>query len=296
MITFNHSKFVRKAIQGVFLQKSNLIIELVISDDCSTDGTVEIIKEEIEKAPEGFIVNFLARDVNVGVNENFINALNICRGLYIAICEGDDYWLDPNKLITQYKFLEKSPDFIMSFHDGYISNNLDLSNKNILNYSTKKDIDFNELATICYTIPTLSSFFKNIIKNRLPEEMYHVTNCDSFLFLFLTKYGKAHFHNEIINVVHVLHSGGIWSLKSNLDRSLKSHHSYSKAYDFFRDKRLIIPLSNFSNSIIIYAIKNKQYFLAFKFYFLNIYYLFLNPVIIPDFFNKQISFLVKFFK
>ena len=140
MITYNHSKYVRKAIRGVFNQESNLIIELLISDDFSTDGTDEIIQEELRNTPQGFIVNYIKRKKNVGVNENFINALYNCRGKYIAICEGDDYWDDNNKLAIQYEFLSNNKGFVMSFHDGFIVKENRVTGDMILNNSIKKNI------------------------------------------------------------------------------------------------------------------------------------------------------------
>lgn len=295
MITYNHSRYIKKAIQGVFLQKTNLSIEFVISDDCSTDNTVEIIKEELKSIPDRFIINFIERNKNVGVNQNFINALNVCKGDYIAICEGDDYWMDENKLDIQYNFLSKNKQFIMSFHDGYIVNDFVVTDKMILNQSTKRDVNYHDLATVCFTLPTLSVFFKNIINYNLPYQMYSVTNCDNFLFLYLTKNGDAHYHPEIKSVYHVYHEGGIWSMKSMLNRSIKSYNTYRLAYQCFKDRRLLIPMYNFSTSIIIYSIKEKKYLLSIK-YYLNILLIMVSyPKIINLFMSKQLKFILKQF-
>jgi glycosyltransferase involved in cell wall biosynthesis len=294
MITYNHSKYVKNAIQGILLQNCDLRIELVISDDCSTDDTVEIIKNELINAPSNFVINFIRRKVNVGVNENFISALYSCTGKYIAICEGDDYWCDPNKILIQFRFLSNNNSFIMSFHDGYIVNNLMVTDKMILNNSTKKDINFTDLVTIGYTIPTLTVFFRNCINNKLPDEMFKVTNCDSFLFLFLTQFGNAHFHNDITDVFHVYHQGGIWSMKSKLERSLKSYHTYYLAFKYFKDKRIIYLLNNFANSIIIYSIKSKKFNIAIKYYLKNLVNIFINPNIFSLFFKKQLNYFLSF--
>ena len=294
MITYNHAEYVRKAIRGVFNQSLDFKIEFVISDDCSTDNTVKEVEEEIKNSPSNVKVNFIKRNSNVGVNLNFINALKSCQGKYIAICEGDDYWVDINKIKIQYEFLKRNPDFVLSFHDGYIANGLNLTKKMILNSSTKKDLNFNNLITVGYTIPTLTVFFRNVIIEDLPKELYEVTNCDSFLFIYISQFGKIHFHKEIVDVVHVYHYGGIWSMKNKLYQSIESYKTYKLTYQFLKDKRIYYLLNNFATSIIIYSIKNKKYWLAIKYYFKNILNILVYPTILKIFLKKHVVYISKF--
>lgn len=117
MITYNHEKFIVQAIEGVLMQKTNFRFELVIGEDCSTDRTREICIEYRNKYPD--IIKLLLPEKNLGVRENGLATIRACRGKYIALCEGDDYWTDPYKLQKQVDFLEANEEYVLSYTSGY---------------------------------------------------------------------------------------------------------------------------------------------------------------------------------
>lgn len=104
MITYNHEPYIRKAIEGVLMQKANFSFELVIGEDCSTDGARQIVFDYKEKYPE--VIRVITSDTNVGMKKNALRTSRACRGKYIAFCEGDDYWHDQEKLQKQVNYLE----------------------------------------------------------------------------------------------------------------------------------------------------------------------------------------------
>src|SRR3990167_48992 len=104
MITYNHAPFIVQAIDGVLQQKTHFIFELVIGEDCSTDGTHEIVLEYQKRYPN--IIRVVTSDKNVGMKKNSYRAMKACQGKYIAYCEGDDYWHHPFKLQKQVDYLE----------------------------------------------------------------------------------------------------------------------------------------------------------------------------------------------
>ena len=108
MITYNHRPYIVKAIEGVLQQKTHFPFELVIGEDCSTDGTREIVFEYQKKYTE--IIRVVTSDANVGGRENELRTMKACRGKYWAFCEGDDYWQSPEKLQKQADYLESHPD------------------------------------------------------------------------------------------------------------------------------------------------------------------------------------------
>src|ERR1017187_10207934 len=89
MITYNHEKYIAQAIESVLMQKTNFPFELVIGEDCSTDGTGAIVAEYSRKYPE--IIRAHLRERNLGALENFRALFRACRGKYLALLEGDDY-------------------------------------------------------------------------------------------------------------------------------------------------------------------------------------------------------------
>ena len=104
MITYNHAPYITQAIEGVLQQKVSFPIELVIGEDCSTDGTREIVFEYKKKHPD--IIRVITSDRNVGLKQNSFRTGKGCRGKYVAFCEGDDYWHHPDKLQKQVDYLE----------------------------------------------------------------------------------------------------------------------------------------------------------------------------------------------
>lgn len=107
MITYNHAPFIAQAIEGVLQQKTNFPFELVIGEDCSTDGTREIVLDYAKRYPD--IIQVITSEQNVGMHKNGRRTNQACRGKYIAYCEGDDYWHNPDKLQKQVDYMESNP-------------------------------------------------------------------------------------------------------------------------------------------------------------------------------------------
>ncbi len=110
-ITYNHESFIEQTIEGVLAQKCNFPIELIIGEDKSTDKTLEICLRYQRKHPE--IIRVVTWHENVGVNANSFRVLGRARGKYIALCEGDDYWIDPAKLSKQVALMEASSSTVL---------------------------------------------------------------------------------------------------------------------------------------------------------------------------------------
>ena len=208
MITYNHEGFIEKALKGIVSQKTNFNFEIVIGEDRSTDSTREICKKYAENYSN---INLLREEkINLGVNQNANRTFRSCNGKYIAICEGDDYWIDPFKLQKQVDFLEKNHEYVLVHHnaktineEGNIINESNLSPANRADLS-KEDLQKGKV------ISTLTICFRNII-NDFPNEFYKVPIPDLFLVSLLGKHGKAKYMPEIEPAMYREHSGGVWS-------------------------------------------------------------------------------------
>ena len=115
MITYNHGPYIRQAIEGVLQQEVDFPYELVIGEDCSTDGTREIVFEYQKKYAD--IIRVITSEQNVGAHKNALRTEKACRGKYIAWCEGDDYWHHPRKLQKQFDYLEGHTECGLVFSD-----------------------------------------------------------------------------------------------------------------------------------------------------------------------------------
>ena len=137
MITYNHAPFIAQAIEGVLQQKTNFPFELVIGEDCSTDGTREIVFKYQQKYPD--IIRVITSEKNVGMKKNGYRTTKACRGKYIALCEGDDYWHSPRKLKVQADYMEAHPE-CGAVHSSYDICNEDTGEliKDYVNYKKWK--------------------------------------------------------------------------------------------------------------------------------------------------------------
>lgn len=120
VITYNHQEYITQAIESIVMQKTNFAFEIIIGEDCSTDGTAKIVKNFEQKNSN---IKAHYNDLNLGVMQNFLKSIKECTGEYIAILEGDDYWIDPYKLQKQVDFLSRNKEYSLVFTDRKILKN-----------------------------------------------------------------------------------------------------------------------------------------------------------------------------
>jgi glycosyltransferase involved in cell wall biosynthesis len=118
VIAFNQARFIAQALDGVLAQRVDFEHEVVVGDDGSTDGTREILLDYQRRHPGR--IRVLLADENHGGRWNFMRTLRACRGQYVALLDGDDYWTAPDKLRRQVEFLDAHPDHAISFHDALV--------------------------------------------------------------------------------------------------------------------------------------------------------------------------------
>jgi glycosyltransferase involved in cell wall biosynthesis len=140
-ITFNHSSYIAQAINGFLIQKSEFPFRIIIHDDASTDSTQKIVKQFYENNPEIIIPIFQKENkYSRGINPMLEFILPKCTGKYLAFCEGDDFWTDPDKLQKQVEFLEANPEFSMVHTD--VNHLYQDKNKLELSYNKAHGIHF----------------------------------------------------------------------------------------------------------------------------------------------------------
>jgi glycosyltransferase involved in cell wall biosynthesis len=117
IITYNQERTIAQTIESILMQEGDFTLELVIGEDCGTDGTRLICKEYQQKYPEQ--ITLLLQDTNQGITKNFIDTLRLCRGNYLNVCAGDDYWCDNRKIAKQLAFLAANPVYGAVTTGGY---------------------------------------------------------------------------------------------------------------------------------------------------------------------------------
>ena len=125
LVTYNQKMYIGKAIESILMQECGFDFELLIGDDASTDGTLEICRHYRDENPQR--IQLHANAENKGFLNNYFDLLSKARGTYLADCGGDDYWLDPKKLDKQVGFLESHPNYGMATGNWLILNESDQS-------------------------------------------------------------------------------------------------------------------------------------------------------------------------
>lgn len=270
MLTYNHEKYIQEAIKGVLSQECDFELELLIADDVSTDNTESLIKSVLLKDEKSSLIKYVRNSNNLGVASNFKKALESCQGRYIALCEGDDVWNDPFKIKKQVEFLENNSQFIGSFHDSqFIDSNSEPIYGTVLKDSAKKDVTFNDFISGNFTLTTQSVIFRNP-RIELPNQILEVENPDIFLYTYLSRNGDFHFHNDIKESLYRLHGTSYFSTRSKFERVVGNRKTFLKMRELYPGNEILeraIFLQ--TNSLLVYALKNKKYKLGFSEYLGN---------------------------
>jgi len=213
-ITYNHEKFIAQAIDSFLMQQTNFRFEIIIGDDCSTDDTLLIINQFSVRYPGK--IKVLTSPENIGIHRNFIRCVEACKGTYIALCEGDDYWTDNYKLQKQVDFLKSNPGYIMCCHYTRV---ITADNKTI--YAHPKPIPLThtyydllagkqeetKTATVLYcNLPIVHSLF-------LSKLFFNCYAGDKIFKLYATfRTGQKIYVMPEIMSCYRNHEGGIWSM------------------------------------------------------------------------------------
>jgi glycosyltransferase involved in cell wall biosynthesis len=223
MIAYNHRPFIREALEGVLAQRRSFPIEIVISDDCSPDGTADIIDEYQARHPDLFVRRDPPR--NVGLHANLSRVWTGCRGKYIAMLDGDDWWHSPHKLSTQIAFMEANPDCSISGHrvrllqmEGNQEVELPADSYPYPEKRTVRDL----ILTNC--LATCSVVFRHGIVDAFPPWMLGLSMCDWPLNILHAMHGTVGFINEQ-HATYRLHRGGVWSNDHPIQRCDRVTHA-----------------------------------------------------------------------
>jgi glycosyltransferase involved in cell wall biosynthesis len=210
-ITYNHSNFISDAIEGFLMQETTFPVEIFIHDDASADGTAEIVREYAAKHPQLFWTVLQSENQWSKGSGRVLEFLKHQRGLFVALCEGDDYWTYPLKLQKQVEYLERHTAATACFHDAVLVNEAreiiqDSYFDSTNNISTQKDV----IESLHSKEPTCSLVFRSSCVKTLPAWFLR-RSCDLYLDILLTMDGgQLHFMRENM-AAYRRHGGGVWS-------------------------------------------------------------------------------------
>ncbi len=235
LVTYNHESYVGRALESLFKQEYSGSIELVVADDASSDATLDLIRA-YDGRDSRFVFKFLAADANVGITRNYQRGFSACSGEYVAVLEGDDYWVSAKKLARQAGFLDDHWE-------------CDLCSVNYF-VLYEASATFSERATIGTGHRFLSArdlIADNLVGNfstcmyrksaldALPSGLFEIRSYDWIVNICIASHSLIGFLEEPMSVYRV-HSSGAWSNYGQIDK-LKMQLSLIPAYDQLTQQR-----------------------------------------------------------
>lgn len=202
VLTYNQKDIVHTALDSILNQEHDYPYEIVIGDDCSTDGTVEILKEYQSKYPD--IIHPIFNNPNMGAMKNYYNVLSHCQGKYVMDCAGDDWWMD-GKVQKQISVMEEDPTVFVSYGKALMFDEEKNAYKKIVAGNGR--CAFEQLLLQGNPIPSLTSCVRNdqlqsYLKTVKPYEQGWALE-DLPMWLYMSKYGKIHFINSVLGVYRI---------------------------------------------------------------------------------------------
>lgn len=252
ILTYNHEKYVKQALDSVLEQETDFNFEIIIGDDCSSDETVKIINEYYDKFPR--LIKLIVQNKNVGTTKNYKECVHQSSGKYVTCFGGDDYWINKKKIDTQLKWLSLNPNYVGVGHGILIrSSNVDVIGHSPIRSMMGKDVILNDFThDRNYPLPSViyrnlkfdkmyNKYMNIITQNRLVDDlpislillmMGKVRILDEFYSVYRQvnrqNEGEAHNYNSIrtINQKLVDH----YSIYKNLENEfgIKLTYLYSK--------------------------------------------------------------------
>lgn len=232
-ITYQHVNFIREAVEGFLMQETTFPVEIIIRDDASTDGTAEIVREYQEKYPQLIRTILHTENQSSKGKRAFPEIFAMARGEFIALCEGDDYWISPSKIQMQVGQMKKKPYASFCFHNTLTVDELRIAKGEICPKDKSLLHSLDELFSVNF-IHTSSILFRRSKFSGFPECLKNSPMGDWPLCILLAEKGPFLYLDEIMSHYR-LHGGGNWSAKTQADRSEKTCLFFDLLLDYFKN-------------------------------------------------------------
>ncbi len=278
-ITYNHENYIAQALDGFLMQKTNFPFEVIVHDDASPDKTADIVREYEKKYPAIIKAIYQTENQYSKRDGTIARIMNeACKGKYIALCEGDDYWIDENKLQMQVDFLEENPEYGMCFH-GALEH---FEDGTVIDCSVSKHKVFSRLKTKRYSgreiilnwiIPTASIVMRSVL---ILDGLHQKVMCDQriiagdkvFWLLAITR-SKVWCISKTMSIYRRHRGGVIYSF--SFERGFMNFFQLEALIEYFPKASFylfILKMKTAASNCSI-AILKKDFYNAWRFFKLN---------------------------
>ena len=259
-IAYNHENYIRQALDGFVMQKTNFKIEVLINDDASTDDTAEIIKDYEEKYPDIIFPVYQEKNLySQGIDPTRI-LIEKAKGRYIAFCEGDDYWTDEYKLQKQIEVLEAHPEYSACVHNVPVVDELGVKYTGIVQEQFRMSEDTvlgkDYLDANCKICHTSSYLGRKAIFDNLSQEQYKdfwaiKSNGDiRWSALSLIAGNIYHIAEDMSCYRRITTHGDSWSAKmKNKNIALETYKMLASVNEYFNKYFASVFFIIFSNKV-----------------------------------------------
>lgn len=235
-IVYNHEKYLRDALDGFIMQKTNFKFEVLVHDDASTDSSPDIIREYELKYPD--IIKPIYQKENLysrGISRTYKYMVPNTRGKYVAFCEGDDYWTDPYKLQKQYDYMEQHPECSLVAHDAMVLNCDTGTTERFTrhDFSKPENCDFSSDNILDLPFTTAAMFYKKDFYIRNEEFLKTIRCWDYVLKVLLATEGTVHVIPECMSVYR-RRAANSWSI--NVARNTEKYFRHQVQAAEFLEK------------------------------------------------------------
>jgi glycosyltransferase involved in cell wall biosynthesis len=215
VLTHDHVDWIGQAIDSALAQNAPFDYELLIADDFSTDGTRERVLEYAARYPDR--IRTILPECNLGIAGIWLQAARQCRGEYVAILEGDDYWTSSRKLARQVELLDRNPGWSTCFHRAtlFFDDGSRPSRPATPAFATEV-FDLDDILRSCF-IPFLTVVFRRDVLATVPEWLFEYRWFDWLFHIWCAQRGAIGFLDEDMASYRV-HGAGNWSARSRLDQ------------------------------------------------------------------------------
>lgn len=238
--TYNQETYIADALDSFIMQKTSFKFEILVHDDASTDSTADIVREYEKKYPD-LIKPIYQTENQYSQKNGVISKLQYGRakGKYIAFCEGDDYWIDENKLQKQVDFMESHPDYSLCVHSAQM---VEADNKrlirNISAFEEDRDMTVDEIIVRWGTeLATNSMMYQRELRKEYPEFLLNAPVGDYPLTMYLSFCGKVRYMKDCMSAYRYM-SRGSWSSQfmSNSEASKRKRIDLLEEFKGILDK------------------------------------------------------------
>lgn len=264
LITYNHEGYISQALESILMQVVDFNYEIIVGDDYSIDNTREIIRQYQHLRPGK--IELLERRENLGLKKNYIEILDNCKGQYIAVLSGDDYWIDPFKLQKQVHFLDNNPEYVMVGHNAIVVDEINGGSPSLINTRMRSyDLTTKELM-VKNPFAASQVMYRNNLVIEFPEIFFLPSGEDRRIYLLLSQYGKCRFEYDVTGVYRI-HDGSITNKCKSTYKiqrdSLKNRIELVKEWNIYFKNQYCEEernaIAGFAKRIVNLAVKNLDF-------------------------------------